>query len=147
MIMNRLFLFNYDYTRQPFFFLKKEFFVLHNNFYSLSSYRSFFLSGAKSNRLLFKKYELFLFRAQTFFCCLFLKKILSNCFLIKKETAYLQRCLTFQSNTTIYVNINRISCQWDFFEQSLHKDEIVYTYSNPLVKEVIDYLGVAFFIF
>ena len=147
MKINRLFLFNYDYTRQQFFFLKKELFVLYNNFYSLKSHTSFFLSAAKSNRLLFKKYELFLFRAQTFFCCLSLKKRLSTYFLIKKETAYLQRCLSFQSNTTIYVNINCISCQWDFFEQSSQKNEIVNTYSNPLVKEVIDYLGVAFFIF
>lgn len=136
-------------AEQQFCFLKKKFSVLHNCYYKLVFYRNSLFSRSRENRLLSRKFSflffqinvylfefiVFTYRRKNFICLFFITS--------GKSYVYIRPRLIFASH--YYPYMLSIQGQSNCSEQIFQWDTIIKT--HPLAKEVIDYLGGAFFAF
>jgi len=136
-------------AKQQLCFLKKKFSVLHDCYYQLIFYRNSLFSRLRENRLLSQKFSFLFFQVNVYFfefiVFIHRRKNFIYFFFIINENSYVHIRPSLIFASPFYPYMLSIQGQSNCSQQIFQWDTIIKT--HPLAKEVIDYLGGAFFAF
>jgi hypothetical protein len=136
-------------AEQQLCFLKQESCVLHNCYYKLIFYRNSLFSQSRESRLFSQKFSFLFFQVNVYFFdfifFIYRRKNFISFFFIISEKSYVHIRSSLIVTSHFYPYMLSIQGQSNCSKQIFQWDTIVNT--HPLAKEVIDYLGGAFFAF